>query len=186
MNSIPFSRTTFYISVGISVMNTDLCCVCVDTVKPEDYILTPTHDTPYVVHRIFTFAAPKKVPFVTLISNLQSVGVEPVDGFKPQVNPGNKIYSKLMSGHYQAITNIIAKTINGISMRCDSDSFTVEEVSNEALLDAMARVEATMISTLNPVQAVFLGAKTTHAVHKLPQPDTPEVPRRRSSAQLIF
>jgi hypothetical protein len=185
MNSIPFSRTTFYISVGISALNTDLCCVCVDTVKPEDYILTPTQDTPYVVHRIFTFAAPKKVPFVTLISNLQSVGIEPVDGFKPQVNPGNKIYSKLMAGYYPVIIDVIVKTIEGISIRCDSHSFTVEEVSDEELANAMDRVESTLITTFNPVQAVFLGAKTSHAVHKLPQPATPEPVRRHGCDRLV-
>lgn len=136
MSAEPFTRTTFWAAVGISVLN-DTHCIYIGGTPPPN-VLQPPNDRKYITHTIFQFNAPKKVPFATIITNLKYAGVVPGDGFIPPRNPDNKYYTDLSD--VDKVIQIIQISIASLSLDENLKStFTLETISAETVAERRAK-----------------------------------------------
>lgn len=157
-NNQPFARVQFYLIIGISVQDVSKCCIYVDNVLPSSDILHPPRDSGYVVYSIFTFNAPRKVPFAAIISNLRDHGILPVSGrFNPPVNPDNKYYTDLPMSEYSRIFDIILKTLDGITVpNRDHTLYLYTLIPQERIRKAIEEEESYKISIGSSALAMIL------------------------------
>lgn len=167
-----FSCINYYIMVTVSAVNPDRCGICVDTVKPTSRILVKMNDTdPYIIHRIYTFMAPKKSTYAAIINNLRNCKIEPVSGFISQVNPDNKYYLNIHIGYFDKIVTVIEKTLSGLCLGPDIEPlWDLEIMTSDELQIARAEAESRIINLeITQVVIMNVGAKDPFITHKFPQ-----------------
>jgi hypothetical protein len=175
--SFAFSRNIYYAMIAVSAINPDRCGICVDTVKPTTCILSRAGDVEnYIVYRTYTFNAPKKSAYASIICNLRSCGIEPISGFIPNQNPDNKYYLDLPIGFFNDIIQIIEKTLNGLCLGLNAQpEWAMEITSDEDIVHATKIIEKNIIHLDNTLVVVIqVGPKKSYQLHKFPTlPTTP-------------
>jgi hypothetical protein len=176
VSSRPFSPTSFWAAVGVSVIGCR-CCVYVDTNEPGG-VIQPQNDRKYISHTIFKFTAAKKVPYASIVTNLTCARIYPggsAEKFKPPVNPDNKYYTGLRADDLANILNIIRRTICGISLDDNGEPFYEERPTNPAVIEELRRRERPPITIDGIPMAIITNvsnAPNEYTIHQFSRQDT--------------
>jgi hypothetical protein len=93
-------------------------CMC-RLIGATQWLLSAPNDAKYIVKTTYSFRAPKRGVFSSIIINLRENEIYPDDSaskFNPPQNPDNKHYVKLSSKKIPVIQMIIKSTISGFDI----------------------------------------------------------------------
>lgn len=130
---------------------------------------------------MWTFTAPRKLPFAAIISNLRDSQIIPRDGFNPPVNPDNKFMTDLTIDRFADAHDVIEATIHGLTLGV----FEFSMIDPEIIAEAEAKLDCERILLDSPAMIILgSGHTTAYTVHQFDNPTTtiisPVVPHRQN------
>ena len=171
-----FARIPYYVIIGQCVVSNNYCLYIGSAGVPDDKVLRPPHGRKHVVHTVYRFSAPKKVPYNLIITTLKAVGIFPngdAARFAPPVNPDGRYYTDIPEGALGKLKEILVVLISAMTINTQMLSVYEEIPTSAKEIRAIRERERPQL-TLSSPSVVILGTNkrgnSDYAVLTSPSP----------------